>query len=64
MLKSAKGRLLEAGVARIFKLRTETHPTTGKPWTYQQIASELGVSMSTVYNVVKEKTHKGEGRSS
>jgi transposase len=53
---------LEDGVARIYKLREENHPETGKRWTYQQIATDLGVSMSTVYNVLTEKTHKGEGK--
>ncbi len=64
MLKSAKGRLLEDGVTRIQALREQNHPSTGKRWTYQQIAAEMGVSMSTVYNVLTEKTHKGEGRAS
>ncbi len=63
MLKSQKGRLLEDGVARIFRLREEKHPDTGRRWTYQQIASALDVSMSTVYNVLTERTHKGEGKS-
>lgn len=62
MLKSEKGRLLEEGVARIHKLRGEKHPQTGRRWTYQQIATEMGVSMSTVYNVLTERTHKGEGK--
>jgi len=56
-LKSEKGRLQPEGVGRIKKLREEQHPATGKKWTYQQIAVEMGVCLSTVYNVLKGKTH-------
>jgi hypothetical protein len=58
-LKSEKGRLQAEGVAKIFELRTTKHPYTGRPWTYQQIAHEMGVCVSTVYNAVKGKTHAG-----
>jgi transcriptional regulator with XRE-family HTH domain len=60
MLKSEKGRLLPEGVVRVFKLREEKNPKTGKRWTYQQLAQEMGVSVSTIYNVLTEKTHRGE----
>lgn len=50
MYKSEKGRLTPVGVQRVHDLRLE-----GK--TYQQIAEELRVSLTTVYNVVKKRTH-------
>jgi hypothetical protein len=56
-LKSPKGRLNEKGVARVFQLRKEKHPKTGRRWTYQQIAEELEVCQSTIYNILKGKTH-------
>jgi hypothetical protein len=56
-LKSPKGRLQPEGVEKIFRLRNESNPATGRPWTYQQIATEMCVCMSTVYNVLKGKTH-------
>jgi hypothetical protein len=56
-LKSEKGRLTDEGVERVFKLRTEKNPETGERWTYLQIAVELGVTQSTVYNILKGKTH-------
>lgn len=58
-LKSDKGRLQPEGVEKIFRLRKEKHPKTGCRWTYQQIAVEMGVCLSTVYNVLKGKTHAG-----
>lgn len=56
-LKSEKGRLQPEGIEKIFRLRGELHQHTGKCWTYQQIAIEMGVCLSTVYNVLKGKTH-------
>lgn len=58
-LKSEKGRLTPDGVARIFELRAQNNPKSGEPWTYQQIAADLEVCVSTVYNVLKGKTHAG-----
>lgn len=48
--KSEKGRLTPDGVDRVHALRAE-----GK--TYQQIAEELKVCLTTVYNVCKRRTH-------
>lgn len=48
--KSDKGRLTLVGVQRVRDLRAE-----GK--TYQQIAQELDVCLTTVYNVCKRRTH-------
>jgi transcriptional regulator with XRE-family HTH domain len=59
-LKSEKGRLQAEGIEKIKRLRKENHPTTGRPWTYQQIAVEMGVCLSTVYNILKGKTHGGK----
>jgi len=56
-LKSLKGRLTPEGVERIKNLRNSANPKTGKAWTYQQIAAELDVCLSTVYSVLKGKTH-------
>ena len=53
MLKSEKGRLTADGVARIHELRA-------KGQTYQEIATTLRVCMTTVYNVLKGKTHAGK----
>jgi hypothetical protein len=53
MMKSAKGRLTPEGVAYIRKLRAQD----AKKWTYQALAAELGVCLTTVYNVCKERTH-------
>lgn len=50
MLKSLKGRLTADGVARIRELRA-----AGK--TYQAIAEEMKVCLTTVYNVCKQRTH-------
>jgi hypothetical protein len=52
-LKSEKGRLTADGVAHIRKLRADD-PVK---WTYQALAAELGVCLTTVYNVCKERTH-------
>lgn len=52
-LKSEKGRLTPDGVARIRELRAEDP----KKWTYQALAVELGVCLTTVYNVCKARTH-------
>lgn len=49
-LKTAAGRLTEKGVKRILELRR-----AGK--TYQAIAIEMSVSMGTVFNAVRGKTH-------
>ncbi len=49
-LKSEKGRLTPEGVAHIRKLRA-----AGK--TYQAIAEEMKVCLTTVYNVCKQVTH-------
>lgn len=48
--KSEKGRLTPDGVARVRELRA-----AGR--TYQQIATELDVCMTTIYNVCKRRTH-------
>lgn len=50
LYKSEKGRLTPVGVQRVRTLREE-----GK--TYQQIAQELEVCLTTVYNVCKRRTH-------
>jgi DNA-binding NarL/FixJ family response regulator len=50
LLKTAAGRLTEKGVKRILELRQ-----AGK--TYQAIAIEMNVSMGTVFNAVRGKTH-------
>lgn len=50
MYKSEKGRLTPVGVQRVRDLREQ-----GK--TYQQIAQELGVCLTTIYNVCKRRTH-------
>ncbi len=52
MFKSDSGRLTEAGIAEVHRLRAEG-------WTYQRIANHLGVCNSTVYNILKGKTHGG-----
>lgn len=52
-LKTQKGRLTPAGVSRIRELR-EQDPVK---WTYQELASELDVCLTTIYNVCKRKTH-------
>ena len=49
-LKTDKGRLTPKGVDPIRKLRAQ-----GK--TYQKIAQELDVSLTTVYQVCTNKTH-------
>lgn len=60
-LKSSSNRLREATVAKIHELRG-AYDSEGKPQkptrTYQSIATELGISLGTVYNVVKGRTHK------
>lgn len=53
MFKSEKGRLTPAGVAHIRKLRG----LDPKKWTYQALAVELGVCLTTIYNVCKDRTH-------
>jgi hypothetical protein len=53
MLKTDKGRLTAEGVAHIRALRT----ADPKKWTYQALAAELGVCLTTVYNVCKQRTH-------
>ena len=53
MLKSEKGRLTPAGAAHIRKLRAEDP----KKWTYQALAEEMKVCLTTVYNVCKQRTH-------
>lgn len=52
-LKSEKGRLTPEGVAKIRELR-EQDP---QKWTYQALAAELDVCLTTIYNVCKRKTH-------
>lgn len=52
-LKTQKGRLTPDGVARIRELR-EQDPVK---WTYQALAAELDVCLTTIYNVCKRKTH-------
>lgn len=56
MYKTAKGRLSPAGVARIRELRA----TNPRMWTYLRLATELGVSIQTIFNVCKGKTHVGK----
>lgn len=62
-LKTSVGRLREACVARIHELRA-AYDWEGKPLkparTYQQIATELGISHGTVYNVATGRTHKDD----
>ena len=53
MLKTPKGRLTAEGVAYIRKARAE-----GK--TYQALSQEVGVCLTTIYNVCKQKTHSEE----
>lgn len=53
MLKSPKGRLTADGVAQLKKLRAAKK-------SYQAIASELGISITTVYNILKGRTHADE----
>lgn len=50
MYKGTNGRLTLAGVEYVHKARA-----AGK--TYQQIATEIGVCITTVYNVAKQRTH-------
>lgn len=62
-IKTAAGRLREAGVARIHELRDAYDDNgdakPGKPKrTLQSIAAELGLSLGTVYNVCAGKTHR------
>lgn len=49
-LKTKKGRLTPDGAARIRELRSQGR-------TYQQIAEELRVCLTTVYNCCKHRTH-------
>lgn len=49
-LKTDKGRLTPQGVEHIHKLRA-----AGK--TYQAIAEEMKLSLTTVYQVCTKKTH-------
>lgn len=56
MLKSEKGRLTPEGVAHIRKLRAEDP----KKWTYQALAVELKVCLTTIYNVCKDRTHAAD----
>jgi transcriptional regulator with XRE-family HTH domain len=49
--------LSDEKVEQVHKLRSETNPSTRKRWTYFEIAVKLGVSPSTVYNIIKGKTH-------
>lgn len=59
-LKTASGRCREACVARVHELRA-AYDADGRPqrprMTYQQIAEELGLSVSTIYNICRGKTH-------
>lgn len=48
-MKTPTGRLREEGARKIKELR-------GQGQTYQEIASTLAVSMTTVYNVCKGRT--------
>ena len=54
--KTGAGRLREAGAQRILAMRKEVNPTTQRIYTYQEIALSMGVSLGTVYNVVKKRT--------
>ncbi len=55
--KTPAGRLREAGVLEIRRLRDEKR-ADGKPvHSYQAIATNMGVSIGTVYNVCSGKTH-------
>ena len=49
MSKKVSGRLTEEGVREVRRRRAEGQ-------TYQQIATEMGVSLGTVYNIVKKRT--------
>ena len=49
--KTVAGRLREAGAQEIIRLRSQARPPT-----YHQIANIMGVSVGTVYNVVKKRT--------
>lgn len=49
-LKKRNGRLREAGVRKILEEKQAGA-------TYQKIAEMLGVSVGTVFNVVKKRTH-------
>lgn len=53
MLKSDKGRLTADGAAHIRKLRAEDP----KKWTYQALAEEMKVCLTTVFSVCKGRTH-------
>lgn len=59
-LKTTVGRLREACVTKIHELRA-AFDSEGQPlkpaMTYQQIATRLGVSSGTVYNVCTGRTH-------
>jgi DNA invertase Pin-like site-specific DNA recombinase len=49
MSKKVSGRLTEDGVREVRERRA-------KGETYQSIASAMGVSVGTIYNIVKRKT--------
>lgn len=49
--KTPSGRLSEDGVREVRARRAAKE-------TYQQIANEMGVSVGTVYNIMKGKTWK------
>ena len=49
-LKRSNGRLREAGVRKILEDKKAG-------CTYQEIAERMGVSIGTVFNVVKKRTH-------
>ncbi len=52
-LKTDKGRLTPEGAVRIRELRAQDP----EKWTYQRLAAELDVCLTTIYNVCKRKTH-------
>lgn len=51
--KTEKGRLTPEGVAHIRALRA----ADPQKWTYQALAAEIGICLTTVYNVCKHRTH-------
>lgn len=60
--KDDKGRLTDMGVIQIHRLRNayardRTPQAASRIWTLQVLAEELGVSLGTVHNVCRGRTH-------
>lgn len=62
--RNGRGHLHPEGHDMILELRATVREDTGRPWTYEQIAAECGVSGDTVYRICTGRQQRPKDRRS